>query len=134
MDAAASLIAIVGLALSSTKVLYQTVASLRNRSEIVQETAKSLEQVADALQLLKDNQHLVHQDIDFENLLKTYNYQIQKLQDTISKVQSSPDDTRRRRLWRHVKAHLQEHDLERINEWALRQLSNFSVHLDIAAG
>ena len=114
LSGAASVIAVFGLALSSTQVIYNTVSGIKNGPKAIQEMVSSLQDLSKILQQLTGCSDQLYLAADLDKLagrcvrdLKAFEQQLANL--------SSSGANRAVRLWRNVKVTLQEKDLKRMS-------------------
>ena len=117
MDAGASIIALIGFALSSTKAIYETRSEVRDAPQIVKGAARNLRQ---ALHHLKSIDNENGQDLpdEFRSVLREYQICLEAFNKKLEKLRVQPQDGGLRRSWRRFKTVLHEKDLERLHKTA----------------
>ena len=129
MDGATSFIGVVGFALASTKVVYQTVTGVRDAPEIAAQTSSRLQAMSNILEELKlHNQPLSPSVL---NIVQQYYGEIKKYSDNLERRQLLPTDNIVRRILKRTKIHLQVDDLDRIRQLTHHRLAELQAHLSI---
>ena len=130
LSGAASVIAVFGLALSSTQVIYNTVSGIRNGPKAIQQMVSSLQDLSKILQQLtrcSDQPYLV---ADLDELAGRCIRDLKAFEQQLAKLSSSGANTAVT-LWRNVKVMLQEKDLERMSTLIQRHVAALSLQMQI---
>ena len=113
LSAGASVLAFVGI-LNSLQSIYQTLASIKDGPQSVRLAANSVHQLRSVLQQLQQQQCLT--DSDSELYLRQCAEDVAGFVAKVNKLQASPTESRKEKLWKRVKAALSEKDLENMHK------------------
>ena len=133
MDGAASVIAVVSLALSSTKVLYDIVASIKHAPKSVSQIASYLRDLSSILQQLVGYSANLHLAADLPTLIERCAESLKTLETKLGKLSAS-DGSRAEIMWNNVKASFQERQLEKMATGLQQHVAALSLQLSILEG
>ena len=133
MDGAASVIAVVSLALSSTKVLYEIVDSIKHAPKCVSQVALYLRDLSSILQQLVGYSANLHVAADLPTLIERCVESLKILNAKLGKLSASHGN-RAEILWKNVKASLQEKHLEKLATQLQQHVTALSLQLSIVEG
>lgn len=114
MDGAASVIAVISLALSSAQGIYNTVFGIKNAPQNMKQMACCLRDLANLLQQLLRCGDSLYLATDLPELVKNCAVNLKRFEGKLAKL-SSPTDNSAEKLWKNFKAMLQENDLDRMS-------------------
>lgn len=129
MDGAASGIAVVSLALTSIKVIYKTVSTIKNAPQKLQQVTSNLCHLSFTLEQLKQNgdhwglvEGLTVLIGECADNLKNFERKLNKL--------SSSSNNKVKMLWNNIKIALQEQDLDQMSSLLQQYTSLLSLKLE----
>ncbi|KAL8823587.1 MAG: hypothetical protein Q9191_005720 [Dirinaria sp. TL-2023a] len=130
MDGAASVIAVISLALSSSQAIYNTVSGLKNAPRAIQQMVSNLRDLSILLQQLLSRGDSLHLAADLAEIVKKCAENLNEFQGKLTKL-SSPTDNGAERLWKNVKALLQEKNLDRMSALLQQHVTILSLQMQI---
>ncbi|KAL8794401.1 MAG: hypothetical protein Q9195_002988 [Heterodermia aff. obscurata] len=133
MDGAASVITVVSLALSSTKFLYDIVASIKQAPKCVSQIASYLRDLSSILQQLVGYSANLHLAADLPTLIERCAESLRAIEAKLGKLAPS-NGTRAELMWKNVKALLQERQLEKMATWLQQHVAALSLQLSVLEG
>ena len=133
LSGAASVITVFGLALSSTQVIYNIVSSVKNGPKAIQQTLSSLQDLLKLLQQFTGCTDQFYLVADLEDSVDRCAQDLKAFEHQLAKLSPSADN-RAVRIWKNVKATLQEKDLERMSALIQRHVTALSLQLQIIEG
>ena len=133
MDGAASVIAVISLALSSTKVLYEIVASIKHAPKCVSQLASYLRDLSSILQQLVGYSANLHLAADLPALIERCAESLKTLDAKLGKLSAS-DGNRAELMWKNVKASLQERQLDKMATCLQQHVAALSLQLNVLEG
>ncbi|KAK0512253.1 hypothetical protein JMJ35_005381 [Cladonia borealis] len=133
LSGAASVITVVGLAVSSTQTIYNIVSGIKNGPNAIQSIKSSLQDLLKLLQQLKGSTDQLYLAVDLEGSVSKCVQDLKASEDQLAKL-CPRVDSKAVRLWNHVKAALQEKDLERMSAMIQRHVASLSLQLQIIEG
>lgn len=125
-----SVITLVSVALSSVRVIYETVSGVKNAPQTIQQMTSNLHDLSDILQQLLgygDNLYLAS---ELPELVRKCVENMKIFETKLGKLTSSKDN-RMGRLWKNVKATLQEKDLDRMSTHLQQHLTMLSLQVNL---
>ena len=134
MDGAASAITVVSLALSSTKVLYEIVASIKHAPKCVSQIALYLRDLSSILQQLVGYSANLHLAADLPTLIERFGESLKTLDAKLGKLSASDGNNRAELMWKNVKALLQERQLEKMATCLQQHVAALSLQLNVLEG
>ena len=133
MDGAASVIAVISLALSSTKVLYEIVASMKHAPKSVSQLASYLRDLSSILQQLVGYSASLHLAADLPTLIERCAESLKTLDAKLGKLSAS-DGNRAALMWKNVKASLQERQLDKMTTCLQQHVAALFLQLSVLEG
>ena len=133
MDGAASVIAVVSLALGSAHVIYRTVSGIKNAPQTIQQMTSNLRDLSNLLQQLMGYSDSLYLAADLPELVGKCAENLKRFEGKLEKL-SSPTDNRVGRLWKNVKATLQEKDLDRMSAVLQQHVAVLSLQMNLLEG
>lgn len=130
MDGAASVIAEISLALSSTQAIYKTVSGLKNAPRAIHQMVSNLCHLSNLLQQLLDCRDNLHVAADLPEMVKKCAENLREFQEKLIKL-SSPTDNSAEKLWKNAKALLQEKNLNRMSALLQQHVTILSLQMAI---
>lgn len=130
LSGAASVIAVFGLALSSTQVIYNTVSGIKNGPKAIQQMVSSLQDLSKILQQLTGCSDELYLVADLDELAGRCVRDLKAFEQQLAKLSSSGANTAVT-LWRNVKVMLQEKDLEWMSTLIQRHVAALSLQMQI---
>jgi hypothetical protein len=134
-EAVATVFALAGVALTSTKTIYETIASVREGSDKAKSTANSLINLRSTLELVRasgDHPIIGSQlKLDVARQIKACLDELKRFDGDIKKIQKIPTDSRGKRVWKAVLRIVGEKKLEEISQCARGHATALSLYLDI---
>ena len=130
MDGAASVITIVGLALHSTQFVYQTLSGINNAPRTLRHLTSNLHELSNILQQLNGFGGDLFLASELPRLISKCAEYMGEFEAKLCKL-CSPDDKKAARLWKNVKAMLQENELDRMSALLHQDFIALSLQLDI---
>ena len=128
MDGAASIITVISLALSSSQAIYKTVSGFKNAPQIVQRTLTYLFDLSNILRRLKENSDRLYSATSLSQLITKCAQTLQWFEAKLAKL--SPITSKRvERLWKNIKAMLQEKNLNRMAALLQQHISALSFEM-----
>lgn len=115
MDAGASVLAFVGVALSGTKVLYETISSLGHADEGIADLSSAVENLQMILTQLSNCRALEDSETDTRNLtslIKACEKDVDRMQRHLKKFKPSSASSNIQRTWKKFRAVLSSKDLD----------------------
>jgi hypothetical protein len=112
LSAGASVLAFIGI-LNSLQLIYETLSSIQDGPESVRLAANSVSQLRSILKRLQHQQSLT--DSDGEAQLKQCADDVEVIANKLALLQISPYEKRSGKIWKHIRAALNEKDIDRMN-------------------
>ena len=115
----ASILALVGFALQSTKTIYQAISGIKNGPEQVQKLASAVHNLQLVLEQISTCQavKLAGTETNLKvitDLIEACNKNVSRYENKLTKVRISLNDKKVGKAWKKIKAVLQENDLQRM--------------------
>ena len=115
----ASILALVGFALQSTKTIYQTISGIKNGPEQVQQLASAVHNLQLVLTQISTCRavKLVGPETNLKvitDLIEACHKNVSRYENELTKVQISLNDKKAGKAWKKIKTVLQENDLRRM--------------------
>ena len=132
MELASGSVALIAIALSSAKIVYQAVSEIRHGPSIVKQAALALLDLSSALEQLQgrvDGGQFSEWDLDF--LLRRCHYDLELFKLKIQNLRPQSADTRSRLLWKSVKAVIQEKDLQHIHKNVQHYITMLTLQINV---
>lgn len=129
MDGAASTIAVVSLALKSIKVIYNTVSTIKNAPQKLQQMTSNLGHLSFTLERLKGRGGDWGLVEGLPLLISECAKNLENFERKLDKL-SSLSDNRAKRLWNNVKTMLQDEDLNQMSSFIQQYASLLSLKMD----
>lgn len=133
MDGAASAVTLVGLALHSTQVVYRIVSGIKNAPRTLHHLTTNLESLSKVLQQLNGFGDDLCLSSELPQLISGCARYMGEFEAKVSKLHS-PKDKKGARLWKNVKATLQEKELDRMTALLHPHFMVLSLQTDIIKG
>ena len=133
LSGAASVITVVGLAVSSTQVIYNIISGIKNGPNAIHSMESSLQDLLKLLLQLKGSTDQLYLAVDLEGSVSKCVQDLKASEDQLAKL-CPRVDSKAVRLWNNVKAALQEKDLERMSAMIQRHVTSLSLQLQIIEG
>lgn len=133
LSGAASVLTVFGLALSSTREIYDVVSSIRSGPKTVQQIVSTLKDLSDLLQQLTGYTDRFYLAADLEETVSKCARDLEAFKGDLAKL-STTDTNRAVRLWKNVKVILQERDLERISARIQQHIIALSLRMQVIEG
>lgn len=130
MDGAASVIAVVSVALSSVRLIYETVSGIKNAPQTIQQMISNLHDLSNILQQLLSYGDNLHFATELPDLVRKCADNLETLETKLEKLSSSKSN-RMGRLWQNVKATLQEKDLDRMSAQLQQHVAILSLQINL---
>lgn len=130
MDGAASVIAVVSVALSSVRVIYETVSGIKNAPQTIQQMISNIHDLSNILQQLLGYGDNLHLATELPDLVHKCAENLGTLKRRLEKLSSSKNK-RMGRLWKNVKATLQEKDLDRMSALLQQHVAILSLQINL---
>lgn len=133
LSGAASVLTVFGLALSSTREIYDVVSSIRSGPKTVQQIVSTLKDLSDLLQQLTGYTDRFYLAADLEETVSKCARDLEAFKGDLAKL-STTDTNRAVRLWKNVKVILQERDLEMISARIQQHIIALSLRMQVIEG
>ena len=133
LSGAASIITVVGVALTSTQVLYNAVSGIRDAPETILQIASNLGSLSKLLQQLRESHESFHLSSDLEELVRKCAANLRTLEEKLGKLITSPE-SRVVRLWKSVKVLVQAKHLDKLADLVQQDVAALSLQLSIIEG
>lgn len=133
MDGAASVITVVGLALHSTQIVYKTVSGIKHAPRTLQHLTSNLHNLSNVLQQLNGFGDDLQLASELPQLVAGCAKYMREFEAKVSKL-CSPKDKKVARLWKNVKATLQEDELDRMSTLLQQHFAVLSLQISIIKG
>ena len=133
LSGAASVITVFGLALSSTQAIYNIFSGIKNGPNAIQLMKSSLQDLLKLLLQLTGCLDQFYLAADLEGSVNKCVQDLRASEHQLAKL-CPWADSRAVRFWNHVKAALQEKDLERMSAMIQRHIAALSLQLQIIEG
>jgi len=132
VSAAASVIAVVGFALTSTKVIRDTISGIKDAPKIVQQTISALEELKKILQRVETlNERFEDVNADLQTLLQQCATDLGAFEKKIGCPRTMPAEKRFGKAWMRVKTMLKQDDFQRIWEVINRHVLALTMHFQL---
>ena len=129
MDGAASTIAVLSFALNSIKVIYNTVSTIKNAPQKLQQMTSNLGHLSFTLERLKGRGGDWGLVEGLPLLISECAKNLENFERKLNKL-SSLSDNRAKRLWNNVKTMLQDEDLNQMSSFVQQYASLLSLKMD----
>lgn len=133
MEGVASVITVVGVALHSTQVIYKTVSGIKNAPRTLQRLTLNLRDLSNVLQQLNGFGDDLYLASELPRLISQCAEHVGEFKGILCQL-DSPKDKRAERLWKNVKATLQENELDRMSALLHQDLLTLSFQISIIRG
>ena len=133
LSGAASVIAVFGIAVSSTHAIYDFISGIKNGPNAIQSMKSSLQDLLKLLLQLKGSTDQLYLAVDLEGSVSKCVQDLKACEDQLAKL-CPRVDRKAVRFWNNVKAALQEKDLERMSAMIQRHVASLSLQLQIIEG
>ena len=133
LSGAASVIAVFSLALSSTQVIYNTVRGIKNAPGVIQHMMSGLQDLSNLLKQLRGFTDRLYFAADLGGLVAKCAADLKEFEEKLAKL-SPPANKKPVRLWKNIKATLQERDLEMMSGLIQRHVAALSLQMQIIEG
>ena len=115
MDSGASIVALIGFALSSTKTIHGIISEICEAPQVVEDAARSLKQALDLLtSITNENGQALPEK--FRTAVQEYQKRLEAFEKKLGNLKVESKDGRIQRSLRRVKTVLREKDLERLHK------------------
>lgn len=131
MDAASSLVAVIGFALTSTKTLYEAFSSIRDGPQRIQQAVRGLQQLQIIFARLQNLQPGVARESSLYQLVAEYKRGLDTFQPLVRRMSALPNDSQGKRFWKRIKMIIRDKDIDRIQQFIQYHISALSTHLTI---
>ena len=133
LSGAASVIAVFGLAVSSTQAIYDFISGIKNGPNAIESMKSSLQDFLKLLLQLKGCTDQLYLAADLERSVSKCVQDLKASEDQLAKL-CLRADSRAVRFWNNIKAALQEKDLEKMSAMIQRHVASLSLQLQIIEG
>ena len=133
LSGAASVLAISGLALSSTREIYKVVSSIRSGPKTVQQIVSTLKDLSDLLQQLTGCTDRFYLAADLEEMVSKCARDLATFKDDLAKL-STTNTNRAVSLWKNAKVILKERDLEMMSARIQQHILALSLRMQVIEG
>ena len=133
VSAAASVITVLGVALSSAQILYNAVSNIQDAPDAILRIASYLKSLSKLLQQLSAMHHSGSLANDLDELIRNCAAHLKTLKDKLGKLITSSGN-RRVRLWKNIKYMVQEKHLEKLADLLQQDLAALLIQLSIIEG
>ena len=133
LSGAASVLTIFGLALNSTREIYNVVSSIRSGPKTVQQIVSTVKDLLDLLQQLTGYTDRFYLAADLEETASKCARDLEAFKDDLAKL-SKTDTNRAVRLWKNVKVILKERDLEMMSARIQQHILALSLRMQVIEG
>ena len=133
LSGAASVITVFGLALGSTRDIYNVVSSIRSGPKTVQQIVSTVKDLSDLLQQLTGYTDRFYLAADLEETIIKCARDLEAFKGDLAKL-STTDTNRAVRLWKNVKVILKERDLEMMSARIQQHIIALSLRMQVIEG
>lgn len=133
LSGAASVIAVFGLALSSTQAIYDIISGIKNGPNAIESMKSSLQNLLKLLLQLTGCTDQLYLAADLEGSISKCVQDLKASEHQLAKL-CPRADSRPVRFWNNMKAALHEKDLERMSAMIQRHVAALSLQLQIIEG
>lgn len=133
LSGAASVLTILGLALSSTREIYKVVSSIISGPKTVQQIVSTVKDLSDLLQQLTRYTDRFYLAADLEETVGKCTRDLEAFKGDLAKL-STTDTNRAVRLWKNVKVILKERDLEMMSARIQQHIFALSLRMQVIEG
>ena len=133
LSGAASVLTVFGLALSSTREIYNVVSSIRSGPRTVQRMVSIVKDLLDLLQQLTGYTDRFYLAADLEETVSKCARDLEAFKDDLAKL-SKTDTNKAVRLWKNVKVILKERDLEMMSARIQQHILALSLRMQVIEG
>ena len=133
LSGAASVLTILGLALSSTRDIYNVVSSIRSGPKTVQQIVSTVKDLSDLLQQLTGYTDRFYLTADLAETVGKCTRDLEAFKGDLAKL-SMTDTNRAVRLWKNVKVILKERDLETMSARIQQHVLALSLRMQVIEG
>ena len=130
---AASVITVFGLALSSTREIYNVVSSIRSGPKTVQQMVSTVKDLSGLLQQLTGYTDRFYLAADLEETVSKCARDLEAFKGDLAKL-STTDTNKAVRLWKNIKVILKERDLEMMSARIQQHIIALSLRIQIIEG
>ena len=133
LSGAASVITVFGLALSSTREIYNVVSSIRSGPKIIQQIVSAVKDLSDLLQQLAGYTDRFYLAADLGETVSKCARDLEAFKGDLAKL-STTDANRAVRLWKNVKVILKERDLGMMLAGIQQHIIALSLRMQVIEG
>ena len=133
MDGAASVITVVGLALHSTRVVYKTMSGIKHAPRTLQRLTSNLRNLSNVLQQLNGFGDDLYLASELPQLIAACAQYMREFEVKVSKL-CSPKDKTVSKIWKNIKATLQEDELDRMSALLQQHFALLSLQMSVIKG
>lgn len=130
VGAAASALTFVTVALSSVKLLYETLSSVKDGPSNVKKAADVIMQLRRLLEQIQQSTSIVVDGV-LLNDLESCISDLTTFADKVVKLQTLPQESRGGRLWKRLKAFANEKDLDQISTNVSQHCARLTLRLSV---
>ncbi|KAI9722050.1 MAG: hypothetical protein M1812_002010 [Candelaria pacifica] len=133
MEVAASVIAVVSLALQSTQILYTTISGYKNASPTIQRMTTNLQDLAKVLQQLVEYGNQLDLATELPDLVSRCLEHLKSLEKKLGKLSSSTNN-KAKNCCKNFLSSLEQSDLDRMSALLYQHVAVLSLQLNILEG
>lgn len=136
MEAAASVLTFIAVALQSTKSIYEAVSAIKSGPQQVESLASAVRTLQSVLTQLSNCPAVKSADPETDlkvilSLIESCKCDVLRYEGELRKVRISPDDKKTGRAWKKFKTILQEKDFQRMWDGVNHHISALGFQLNI---
>ena len=132
VSGAASVITVVGMALTSVKIMHETISKVRDGPNIVVRTALALEDLQKLLERIRGmNARLPSSNTDLQGLIQRCATGLKAFEKKIGGLRILPTDKRSGKAWKRVKTVLKQDDFQQMWEMINQQIRALNLGLQM---
>ena len=136
MEAGASVLTFIAVALQSTKTIYETVSNIKNGPQQVESLASAVQTLQSVLTQLSNCRAVKSTDPETDlkvilSLIESCKEDVSRYERELRKVRVSPDDKKTGKAWKKFKTILQEKDFQRMWLGVTHHVSALGVQLNV---
>ncbi len=133
MEGAASVIAVVSLALQSTQTINNIVSGFRNASPTIEQMTINLQDLSEVLKQINSYAHLLDDATELPKLVGRCADFLKTMEKKLGKL-SSPTGDKAKNFWKNVKFTLQQSDLDRMAALLQHHIAVLSLQMNLVGG
>ncbi len=133
LSGAASIITVVGLALSSTQTIYHAVSNIRDGPRTIQQMLSGLQTLSSLLTQLLQSSDSFYLAADLQELVQGCATNLKRFEEQLGKLSLSADN-KAKKLWKHAKVMLGSKDLERMASLIKQDVAALALQIQIIEG